>query len=370
MRHKSVLLGTVSGLALGAAVLGASRFGPSAPARLAAQTLASERQLPADLLADERNTIEVFRRTSRSVVFVTNTTVGRDFFTLDVVEIPRGSGSGFIWDTKGHVVTNFHVVRGGQAFTVTLADGKKYAAKLVGVEPFKDLAVLRIDAPASSIVPLALGDSDQLVVGQKVLAIGNPFGFDQTLTTGIISALGREMKSVADVTIQDVIQTDASINPGNSGGPLLDSSGRVIGLNTAIYSPSGASAGIGFAVPVSSIQRVVPQLIEHGKVTRAGLGVSLLPESISRRWGIQGLVIRSVQPGSAAEQVGLRGFRQDRWGDVDLGDVIVAVAGSKVSSYDDLYQILDPLEPGDRVKVRVRRGDRERDVEVTLQEVE
>jgi S1-C subfamily serine protease len=366
MRHKALLLGAVTGLALGAAVLGASRIGTNT----GAQTLAAERPLPPDLLEDERNTIEVFRRTSRSVVFVTNTALARDRFTLNVVEIPQGSGSGFVWDSKGHVVTNFHVVRGGQAFTVTLADGKKYPATLVGVEPFKDLSVLRIDAPASSIVPLALGDSDHLVVGQKVLAIGNPFGFDQTLTTGIISALGREIKSIADVTIQDVIQTDASINPGNSGGPLLDSAGRVIGLNTAIYSPTGASAGIGFAVPVSAIQRVVPQLIEHGKVTRAGLGVSLVPESITQRWGIRGLVIRSVQAGSAAERAGLKGLRQDRWGDIDLGDVIVAVAGNEVSSYDDLYQVLDPLEPGDRVKVRVRYGDRERDVEVTLQEVE
>ena len=371
MRRFPALWGAILGAVVGlAAVLGISKTPWWASTRLDAQTLATERPLPVDLLPDERNTIEVFRRTSKSVVFVNNNAVRRDVFTLNVVEVPQGSGSGFVWDRKGHVVTNFHVVRNGDAFTVSLADGKRYEAKLVGVEPFKDLAVLRIDAPDEHLEPLELGDSNSLVVGQKVLAIGNPFGFDQTLTTGIISAIGREMKSVAGTTIQDVIQTDASINPGNSGGPLLDSAGRVIGLNTAIYSPTGASAGIGFAVPVSAIRRVVPQLIERGRVTRAGLGVELLPDYYAQRWGIQGVLIRNVQQGSAADRAGLRGIRQIRVGRIDLGDVIVGVGSHEVRSFDDLYTALDEHEPGDRVNVRVRRGDSEREVMVTLQEVQ
>jgi S1-C subfamily serine protease len=340
-----------------------------AAAPLGAQMRPAERPIPSGLLEDERNTIEVFRHCSASVAYVTNNAVQRDFFTADVVEVPQGSGSGFLWDTKGHVVTNFHVVQNGQAFSIALADGKHYNADLVGVEPFKDLAVLRIQSPPAGLVPLQLGDSDHLVVGQKVLAIGNPFGFDQTLTTGIISALGREMKSVAGTTIQDVIQTDASINPGNSGGPLLDSAGRVIGLNTAIYSPSGASAGIGFAVPVSAIQRVVPELIEHGKVTRAGLGVELLADYYAQRWGIEGVIIRDVRRGGAAAAADLQGVSTDRWGRISLGDVIVGVDGKPVKDFDDLYKALETHKPGDRVQVRVRRGERERNVSIKLEEI-
>src|SRR5262245_21910402 len=257
--------------ALAAAVLGAA-LGLAAGARqpAAAQAPATEAPIPPGLQPDERNTIELFRRTSRSVVFIVNNQLRRDYFSLNVFEVPRGSGSGFVWDTKGHVVTNFHVVQGGNSWSVTLADGKKYEAEVVGTEPNKDLAVLRIQAPATSLQPLERGESENLVVGQKVLAIGNPFGFDQSLTTGVISALGREIKSMNETTISDVIQTDASINPGNSGGPLLDSSGRLIGLNTAIYSPTGASAGIGFAVPVSVPRRAVPQIWSSGTCAAPG----------------------------------------------------------------------------------------------------
>jgi S1-C subfamily serine protease len=262
------------------------------------------------------------------------------------------------------------VVENGQAFSVALANGKHYEADLVGVEEFKDLAVLRLKSPPADLVPLQLGDADRLVVGQKVLAIGNPFGFDQTLTTGIISALGREIQSRRGTTIQDVIQTDASINPGNSGGPLLDSSGRVIGLNTAIYSPSGASAGIGFAVPVSAIARVVPELVTRGKVRRAGLGIVLLADYHAQRWGVDGIIIRSVPRGSAGARADLEGLRSDRLGRVALGDVIVAVDGKAVKNFDELYRALEPHKPGDRVKVRVTNGGRERDVNVVLDELE
>jgi S1-C subfamily serine protease len=337
---------------------------------VAAQAPAAEPPIPSGLLPDERNTIEVFRRTSRSVVFIVNNQLRRDYFSLNVFEVPRGSGSGFVWDNKGHIVTNFHVMQGANSLSVTLADGKKYDAEVVGSEPNKDLAVLRIQAPAASLYPLERGDSDKLVVGQKVLAIGNPFGFDQSLTTGIISALGREIKSMNETTISDVIQTDASINPGNSGGPLLDSAGRLIGLNTAIYSPSGASAGIGFAVPVSVIERVVPQILEFGHVRRAGFGVTLVPDNYARRMQVEGVVINTVARGGAASRAGLRGVSQDRYGNVELGDVIVGIDDIPIKTYDDMYQALEARRAGDRVKVRVRRDARERDVEIVLQELD
>ena len=330
----------------------------------------SELPIPPGLLTEERNTIEVFRRTSRSVVFIVNTQLRQDYFSLNAVEVPRGSGSGFVWDTRGHIVTNFHVVQGGNAYKVTLADGNQYDAKMVGAEPNKDLAVLRIQAPASSLFPLDRGNSEHLVVGQKVLAIGNPFGLDQTLTTGVISALGREMKSVNQTTITDVIQTDASINPGNSGGPLIDSAGKLIGLNTAIYSPSGASAGIGFAVPASVIERVVPQILEFGHVRRAGFGVTLVPDNYARRWGVQGVIIRETLRNGAAARAGLRGVAVDRTGQVRLGDIIVGIEGRTVRTYDDMYQALEMRRAGERITVRTRRDNRERDVQIVLQELE
>jgi S1-C subfamily serine protease len=365
--------GALCGVAAGFAVLGLLERVPgrSPNGTIAeAQTVAAERPIPPGLLEDERNTITVFRRTSRSVVFVSTNAMQRDAFSLNVVEVPRGTGSGFVWDSKGHVVTNYHVIEPGNAWSVTLADGKQYDAELAGAEPFKDLAVLRIKAPASELFPLELGDSDQLVVGQKVLAIGNPFGLDQTLTTGVISALGREIKSELQITIQDVIQTDAAINPGNSGGPLLDSAGRLIGLNTMIYSTSGSSAGIGFAVPVATIKRVVPQLVEHGKITRAGFGVELLPDIYAQRWGVDGIIIRTVQPGGAAAHAELRGLVADRWGRLTIGDVIVGIDGHKVVSFDDLFKALEPHAPGDEVRVRLSRVGQERDVRIRLQEVQ
>jgi S1-C subfamily serine protease len=220
------------------------------------------------LTDDERETIALFEQASPSVVYITSLSVRRDLFTLNVLEIPQGTGSGFVWDDAGHIVTNFHVIQNADRAQVTLADRSTWVAELVGVAPAKDLAVLRIDAPAAKLRPLPVGSSEDLRVGQTVLAIGDPFGLDQTLTTGVISALGREIESVAQIPIRDVIQTDAAINPGNSGGPLLDSSGRLIGVNAAIYSPSGAYAGIGFSIPVDTVKWVVPELIEHGELRR------------------------------------------------------------------------------------------------------
>ena len=331
-----------------------------------------EAPIPSQLLPDERSTIEVFRRVSNSVVFITNKElVRRDWFSLDVTEVPRGTGSGFIWDDKGHVVTNYHVVQGNQytRYSATLADGSVQDAVLVGIEPTKDIAVLRLETPPHTLTPVAVGTSNNLLVGQKVLAIGNPFGLDQTLTTGIISALGREIQSVAGTTIHDVIQTDASINPGNSGGPLLDSAGRVIGINTAIYSTTGSSAGIGFAVPIDTVSRVVPELIEFGHVKRAGLGILRVADNHARRWGIQGVIIQEVVRFGAAEKAGLRPASVDAAGRVRIGDVIVAIDDHEVHNFDDLYAALDGREAGESVTVRVRRDDKTITVRVELQEL-
>ncbi|HEY4492827.1 MAG TPA: trypsin-like peptidase domain-containing protein, partial [Acidobacteriota bacterium] len=265
------------------------------------------------LLPEERNTIDVFENAAKSVVFITSKALQYDFFSMNVFETPQGAGSGFLWDEEGHVVTNFHVIAGANALTVTLSDHSSYEAAVVGGEPNKDLAVLRIKAPSGKLIPVRIGTSDKLLVGQKVLAIGNPFGLDQTLTVGIVSALGRQIQSVTDRKIQDVIQTDAAINPGNSGGPLLDSNGSLIGVNTAIVSPSGAYAGIGFAVPVNTVKRVVPQLIRFGKVIRPGLGVGIVSDSVAQRLGIEGVIIGQVRPGSSAAEAGLRGIQRS-WG--------------------------------------------------------
>ena len=263
-----------------------------------------------DLDAEEKETIALFETASPSVVYITTVAVQQDLFSMNVMEVPQGSGSGFIWDRSGHIVTNVHVIAGADAAQVTLSDHSAWPARLIGGAPEKDLAVLRIEAPADRLRPIAIGSSENLRVGQKVLAIGNPFGFDQSLTTGVISALGREINSLTDLPIRGVIQTDASINPGNSGGPLLDSAGRVIGVNTAIYTPSGASAGIGFAIPVHAVQGAVPDLIAHGRLQRATLGVELAPDPVLRQAGIEGALIFRVVPGSGAAEANLRGTRR------------------------------------------------------------
>ena len=324
-------------------------------------------QRPDDKLgADEQSTIAVFSEFSRSVVHITSLETHRDRMTLDVSEIPQGTGSGFVWDQNGHIVTNFHVVQMGDRASVTLNDGSTYAATIVGTAPDKDIAVLHIDAPAQKLLPLPIGMSANLKVGQKVLAIGNPFGLDQTLTTGVISGLGREIKSVTQRSIFDVIQTDASINPGNSGGPLLDSSGRLIGINTAIYSPSGANAGIGFAVPVDTINTIVPQLLKFGKLTRPGLGINILSDQIAMQQKIEGVVILGVAPGGAADRAGIRGAKPGNGGFV-LGDVIVKVDTVEVKRSSDLYRALDTHKVGDEVDITVEGDGSRRVVKVTLQ---
>lgn len=322
-----------------------------------------------DLAPDEKATIALFRRASPSVVHITTLTVARDIFNLNLLQIPEGTGSGFIWDEVGNIVTNFHVIQNADAAQVTLADHSTWKARRVGVAPDKDLAVLRIDASTSRLRPIPVGSSQDLQVGQKVLAIGNPFGLDQTLTTGVISALGREIESVTRRPIQGVIQTDAAINPGNSGGPLLDSAGRLIGVNTAIYSPSGASAGIGFAIPVDTVNRVVPELIRYGKVIRPGLGIQVAEDQLAQELGLSGVLVVEVVPGSAAARAGIRPTRRDAFGRVRLGDVIVAIGGKKIESANDLFLILEQYKVGDAVNVALVRDKRRQEVKITLEEL-
>jgi len=349
---------------------------PSAPASSPEEPTAS-RPAPAEVtpavpapsanayIEDERNTIDVFEAASRATVFVSQRQVVRDF-SRGMIEVPRGSGTGFVWDDRGHVVTNFHVVDGAQALTVTLTDGADYAATFVGGEPRKDIAVLRIDAPTDKLVAIRLPpDGHELRVGQKAIAIGNPFGLDSTLTVGVVSALGRDVEGYGGVTIRDMVQTDASINPGNSGGPLLDSQGRLLGMNTMIFSRSGASAGIGFAVPTPTIKRVVSQIIEHGRVLNVGLGVTLLQDMQARRLGIRGVIIRDVSHGSPAAAAGLLGMRRTTRG-MALGDVIVAIDDQPIQRYDDLYQVMDAREPGQVVQVGIVRDGQRLDIPVEV----
>lgn len=306
-------------------------------------------------IEDEQNTVDIFDNAGPGTVFVTQNQIVRDRYTMRATEVPSGSGSGFIWDTDGHIITNYHVIDGSSHLTVTLYNQKTYPAKLVGGEPKKDIAVLKIDAPTDELTPIPRPDDTyELAVGQKAIAIGNPFGLDHTITTGIISAMGRDQLGYGGVTIRDMIQTDASINPGNSGGPLLDSSGQLIGMNTMIFSKSGASAGIGFAVPFSTIKRVVPQIIRTGKAQQIGLGISILPDAIARRNGIQGVIVRQVANNSPAARAGLRGVEQNYRGTY-IGDVIVGIDDKKVTNYDTLYNALDTHQPGDTIQVKIRR---------------
>ena len=321
------------------------------------------------LLADERATIDIFERASPSVVYITTLQHVRDFFSRNVMRVPQGTGSGFIWDDQGHVVTNYHVIEGAQEAEITLADQRTFAATLVGASPEHDLAVLHIDVEFDGPPPLPIGSSADLRVGQSVLAIGNPFGLDHTLTTGVISALNRMIDDENGSTRDNLIQTDAAINPGNSGGPLIDSAGRLIGINTMIYSPSGAYAGIGFAVPVDTINRVVPRLIAYGRYVRPTLGISANDE-VSRRLlygsNVKGVVVLEVARGSPAERAGLRAARVTARGNVTLGDVIQAIDGKPVADFEGLINILDAHDFGDRVKLTLLRGDQHLDVSVML----
>ncbi len=314
-----------------------------------------------DLAADEKSTIELFAQVSPSVVHITTNTLERRGFSRDYREVPSGTGSGFIWDSAGHIVTNYHVIKDADTATVSLSDRSSWTARLVGKAPDKDIAVLQIDAPAELLKPVTVGTSHDIQVGQKSFAIGNPFGLDQTLTTGVISALGREIDAVTGRKIDDVIQTDAAINPGNSGGPLLDSAGRLIGITTAIYSPSGAYAGIGFAIPVDTVRRYVPDLIQYGKINQPSLGISIAPE----RWGLDGVAIVGVEPQSPAEVAGLRPALVSRRG-IILGDIIQAVNGKKVRNADELMKVLENQKIGDVVELTVMRDEQPTKVKAKL----
>lgn len=313
----------------------------------------------------EEATIQLFERSAPSVVFITTTAQQQDYWSRNIYEIPAGTGSGFIWDDRGHVVTNFHVIQNAYKAKVTLSDGSTWDAEVAGIEPRKDLAVLRIKANVP-LRPLPIASSDDLKVGQSVFAIGNPFGLDQSLTTGIISALGREINSVAGIPIRDVIQTDAAINPGNSGGPLLDISGRLIGVNTAIVSPSGVYSGIGFSVPVDVVNWVVPDLIKYGKVKRPVLGIELVPQQSIDRLSLEGAMVLDVAPGSGAAKSGLKPTRRTSSGQMILGDLIVEINGENIKSNNDLLLTLEKFKPGDQIQMKVIRNDQPATINVTL----
>ncbi|XP_017975916.1 PREDICTED: protease Do-like 1, chloroplastic [Theobroma cacao] len=323
---------------------------------------------PRKLQSDELATVRLFQENTPSVVYITNLAVRQDAFTLDVLEVPQGSGSGFVWDKDGHIVTNYHVIRGASDLKVTLADQSTYDAKVVGFDQDKDVAVLRVDAPKDKLRPIPIGISADLLVGQKVYAIGNPFGLDHTLTTGVISGLRREISSAATGRpIQDVIQTDAAINPGNSGGPLLDSSGNLIGINTAIYSPSGASSGVGFSIPVDTVGGIVDQLVKFGKVTRPVLGIKFAPDQSVEQLGVSGVLVLDAPANGPAGKAGLQPTKRDSYGRLILGDIITSVNGKKVTSGSDLYRILDQCKVGEQVTVEVLRGDHKEKIPVILE---
>jgi S1-C subfamily serine protease len=361
-RLKLLALFALGGLAAAAAFL-------AAPSLVNGRTDAVPRAVAprGPLAADEQANVELFRRASPSVVNITSLGVQRDLFSMNVQQVPRGTGTGFVWDERGHIVTNFHVIQGANAARVTLADQSSFDASLVGVFPDRDLAVLRIEAPKEKLPPIAIGTSRDLLVGQRVYAIGNPFGLDQTLTIGVVSALNREIESFNNRTIRGVIQTDAAINPGNSGGPLLDSAGRLIGVNTQIASPSGASAGIGFAIPVDEVNRIVPRLIRDGRFVRPSIGVSSASASVQRALGVpRGMVIVQVAPGSPAAKAGLQPFRRGQRGEVIGGDVITAINDEPVTDLDDVLTLLERRQPGETVTLTVWRAGQTRKQALTL----
>ena len=317
---------------------------------------------------DEENNIEIFKRSSPSVVHITNSRLVRSFYSLNPQEVPQGTGTGFIWNQEGYVVTNFHVIQQANVVTVTLQDGTSYEAVPVGSDPDKDLAVLRINVPEPELSPVILGDSSLLEVGRKVIAIGNPFGLDTTMTVGVVSALGREIDSISRRKIRDVIQTDAAINPGNSGGPLLNSLGQLVGVNTAIYSPSGVNSGIGFAIPVNTVKRIVPELITFGRVQTPILGITHIPQPDYYRelWGIEGVIVMDVVPGADPAQVGMRGLRRVQRGRIQLGDVIFEIDGESVSNEDDYANIMEQHRAGDVVNIKTRRDNRVMNYDIEL----
>jgi S1-C subfamily serine protease len=322
-----------------------------------------------ELAQDEKSTIDLFKASGPSVVYITTLQRARDFRNRSGHDIPAGTGSGFLWDNAGHVVTNFHVVQPGTGADVTLSNHETYSATIIGTAPAYDLALLKINTQASKLRPIPIGTSADLQVGQKVFAIGNPFGLDQTLTTGIVSALGRTIQGISGRAIEDVIQTDAAINPGNSGGPLLDSAGRLIGVNTAIFSPTGTSSGIGFAVPVDTINRIIPQLLAEGKVSRPYLGVQVsdpVSQEVLGRRGVPGVLIIGVEADSPADKAGLRGVQQTAEGSFILGDIVQQAAGKPVRRADELFAVLERHKAGDTLRLQILRNGKTIDVDVTL----
>jgi S1-C subfamily serine protease len=323
-----------------------------------------------NLAPEESATIELFERSRDSVVFISTKAAVVDFWSRNVMSVPRGTGSGFIWDDAGHVVTNFHVIEGASEASVKLVDGRTFKATLAGASPEHDIAVLKIGIDFKGPRPVPVGSSGDLRVGQRVYAIGNPFGLDWTLTSGIVSALNRSLIEENGNPLEHLIQTDAPINPGNSGGPLLDSAGRLIGINTAIYSPSGAAAGVGFAVPVDTVNRVVPEIIRDGHYLRPSIGIDVdegLNERLERVSSIEGVFVLRVAPGSPAEEAGLKAVKVTRAGEIIGGDVIVSINAKKVSSVARYLVTLDDYQVGDIVRLGVKRGDQLIEIPVRLQ---
>ena len=371
---RTAIITSLSIFLIAVTIGGVFRINQTLPLVTSADTTFTENTLTGitepNQVSDEQNNVEVYRAVSPGVVLITTGSERADLYGERSEE--SGTGSGVIIDREGHILTNEHVVRGGQRLTVNLGGDKVYTAKLVGSDPDTDLAVIKIDAPADQLTVIPVGDSDALTVGQKVLAIGNPFGLDRTLTTGVISGLQRPIRSRNNHQIEGAIQTDASINPGNSGGPLLDSRGRMIGVNSQILSPSGASNGIGFAIPASIVKRIVPQLIQSGKINRPRLGVGTRSVAELNQQGIRfpvenGLLLIAVAGGSAAEKAGLRGTKQDYDGSVVMGDIITAIDGQAIKSVDELYKAIDKKQIGDTVQLEVWRDGGKKTIEVKLE---
>ena len=325
------------------------------------------------MLENERNSISIFQNVADSVVNVSNMKKSRSNLDMSGTEIESGMGSGFVWDKEGYIVTNFHVVDGGDSFLITFKDNKKqFRAKLIGADPKKDIAVLKLNETPKNLRPIIPGDSKNLQVGQKALAIGNPLGFDHSLTTGSVSALDRSIKGYGSVSINGMIQTDASINPGNSGGALLDSQGKLIGINTMIFNGGGASAsaGLGFAIPVDTVKNVVPQLIQFGKVIRPGLGIVVLEDYNAARFGLrEGVMLKYVDPKGPAAKVGMRGISRNRFGEYFIGDIITGVDNNPIKTYDDLFSIIDKYKIGDTVIIKYIRENAEKTTSIKLVQI-